>query len=120
MSYSREGRSVSPRNSGSPGRGRRSRSLSRPRRSRSSINGSGGASNPGNNLYITGLSTRITSSDLEKYFNSEGKVLECHLAKRNRGRTPTGHGRGHRRSCSYSPRRWDDRDRRGRSRSPYS
>jgi RNA recognition motif-containing protein len=39
-----------------------------------SINGSGGASNPGNNLYITGLSTRITSSDLEKYFNSEGKV----------------------------------------------
>ncbi|KAI5601423.1 hypothetical protein BDE02_01G091500 [Populus trichocarpa] len=63
-------RPVSPRNSGSPGRGRRSRSLSRPRRSRSrSINGSG----------ITGLSTRITSSDLEKYFNSEGKVLECHL-----------------------------------------
>ncbi|XP_061961332.1 serine/arginine-rich splicing factor SR45a-like [Populus nigra] len=54
--------------------------LSRPRRSRSrSINGSGVASNPGNNLYITGLSTRITSSDLEKYFNSEGKVLECHL-----------------------------------------
>ncbi|KAL9406484.1 hypothetical protein Peur_003456 [Populus x canadensis] len=44
-----------------------------------SINGSGVASNPGNNLYITGLSTRITSSDLEKYFNSEGKVLECHL-----------------------------------------
>ncbi|XP_011029319.1 PREDICTED: serine/arginine-rich splicing factor SR45a-like [Populus euphratica] len=63
-------RSVSPRNSGSPDRGRRSRSLSRPRRSRSrSINGAGVASNPGDNLYITGLSTVITSSDLEKYFN---------------------------------------------------
>ncbi|KAJ6962380.1 hypothetical protein NC652_001138 [Populus alba x Populus x berolinensis] len=48
-----------------------------------SINGAGVASNPGNNLYITGLSTRITSSDLEKYFNSAGK------AKRSRGRTPT-------------------------------
>ncbi|KAG6781094.1 hypothetical protein POTOM_013977 [Populus tomentosa] len=196
MAYSREGRSVSPRNSGSPGRGRRSRSLSRSRRSRSRSNDSGDASNPGNNLYVTGLSTRVTSSDLEKYFSSEGKVLECHLvtdprtresrgfafvtmetvedanrcvkylnrsvlegrvitveklflpkmlpdkfceqAKRKRGRTPTpgryqglrdkrGHGHGHRRSRSYSPRRWDDRDRepysrdrRGRSRSPYS
>ncbi|XP_011022643.1 PREDICTED: serine/arginine-rich splicing factor SR45a-like [Populus euphratica] len=182
MAYSREGRSVSPRNSGSPGRGRRSRSLSRSRRSRSRSNDSGDASNPGNNLYVTGLSTRVTSSDLEKYFSSEGKVLECHLvtdprtresrgfafvtmetvedanrcvkylnrsvlegrvvtvekARRKRGRTPTpgryqglrdkrGHGHGHRRSRSYSPRRWDDRDRdpysrdrRGRSRSPYN
>ena len=37
-------------------------------------NDSGGASNPGNNLYVTGLSTRVTSSDLEKYFSGEGKV----------------------------------------------
>ncbi|KAJ6943519.1 hypothetical protein NC652_009084 [Populus alba x Populus x berolinensis] len=74
MAYSREGSSVSPRNSGSPGRGRRSRSLSRSRRSRSRSNDSGDASNPGNNLYVTGLSTRVTSSDLEKYFSSEGKV----------------------------------------------
>lgn len=35
------------------------------------------ASNPGNNLYVTGLSTRVTSSDLEKYFNKEGKVRFC-------------------------------------------
>ncbi|KAB5564525.1 hypothetical protein DKX38_004579 [Salix brachista] len=90
MSYSREGRSVSPRNSGSPGRGRRSRSLSRSRRSRSRSNDSGGASNPGNNLYVTGLSTRVTSSDLEKYFSGEGKVLECHLVTDPRTRESRG------------------------------
>lgn len=32
------------------------------------------AINPGNNLYVTGLSTRVTETDLEKYFNREGKV----------------------------------------------
>lgn len=32
------------------------------------------AANPGNNLYVTGLSTRVTTSDLEKYFGKEGKV----------------------------------------------
>lgn len=32
------------------------------------------ASNPGNNLYVTGLSTRVTSADVEKFFNKEGKV----------------------------------------------
>ncbi|KAJ7005375.1 hypothetical protein NC653_010008 [Populus alba x Populus x berolinensis] len=90
MAYSREGRSVSPRNSGSPGRGRRSRSLSRSRRSRSRSNDSGDASNPGNNLYVTGLSTRVTSSDLEKYFSSEGKVLECHLVTDPRTRESRG------------------------------
>ncbi len=71
----------------SPVRGRRSRSLSRSRRSRSRSNDrSNGRSNdtadvtnPGNNLYVTGLSTRVDSSDLEKFFNKEGKVTECHL-----------------------------------------
>ncbi|KAL6280427.1 hypothetical protein ACE6H2_017308 [Prunus campanulata] len=183
MPYPRERRSASPHSSPSPVRGRRSRSLSRSRRSRSRSQ-SVDASNPGNNLYVTGLSTRVTSSDLEKFFNKEGKVLECHLvtdprtresrgfgfvtmetvedaercvkylnrsvlegrlvtvekAKRKRGRTPTpgryqglrdkrdagrDHDRDRRRSCSYSPRRLPDRDpysrdRRGRSRSPYS
>ncbi|KAH8513396.1 hypothetical protein H0E87_006608 [Populus deltoides] len=90
MAYSREGRSVSPRHSGSPGRGRRSRSLSRSRRSRSRSNDSGDASNPGNNLYVTGLSTRVTSSDLEKYFSGEGKVLECHLVTDPRTRESRG------------------------------
>lgn len=32
------------------------------------------ATNPGNNLYVTGLSTRVTSTDVEKFFNKEGKV----------------------------------------------
>lgn len=32
------------------------------------------AENPGNNLYVTGLSPRITKDDLEKHFATEGKV----------------------------------------------
>ncbi|GMQ05503.1 hypothetical protein CsSME_00050502 [Camellia sinensis var. sinensis] len=66
-------RSASPPDSRSPVRERRSR------RSRSRSHDSDGASNPGNNLYVTGLSTRVTTSELEKYFNNEGKVTECHL-----------------------------------------
>ncbi|CAN0910478.1 Serine/arginine-rich splicing factor SR45a [Linum grandiflorum] len=92
-------RSPPPRASVSPPppRGRRSRSPSRSRRSRSRsryhcwdrrscVGFSRGmsrdsvdASNPGNNLYVTGLSTRVTSSDLEKFFGKEGKVVNCNL-----------------------------------------
>lgn len=32
------------------------------------------AENPGNNLYVTGLSTRVAKRDLEKHFSTEGKV----------------------------------------------
>lgn len=32
------------------------------------------AGNPGNNLYVTGLSMRVTTSDLERFFSREGKV----------------------------------------------
>ncbi|CAN0910475.1 Serine/arginine-rich splicing factor SR45a [Linum grandiflorum] len=72
MSPLREGRSPPPRASVSPPppRGRRSRSPSRSRRSRSRSR---------NNLYVTGLSTRVTSSDLEKFFGKEGKVVNCNL-----------------------------------------
>ncbi|GMH12246.1 hypothetical protein Nepgr_014087 [Nepenthes gracilis] len=53
----------------------RSRSISRSRsRSRESS-----VENPGNNLYVTGLSTRITKRDLAKHFSSEGKVEDVHL-----------------------------------------
>ncbi|KAG6483376.1 hypothetical protein ZIOFF_060021 [Zingiber officinale] len=55
-----------------------SRSLSRSRsrsRSRDSID----AENPGNNLYVTGLSSRITERELEKHFETEGKVVDAHL-----------------------------------------
>ncbi|XP_058224983.1 serine/arginine-rich splicing factor SR45a-like [Rhododendron vialii] len=173
MSYSRQGRSGSPPDSRSPTGDRRSRSLSRSRRNRSRSNDSDAIANPGNNLYVTGLSTRVTTSALEKYFNNEGKVADCHLvtdprtkesrgfafvtmetnedanrcikylnrsvlegrlitvdkAKRKRGRTPTPGryhglrerergGRDQRQSRGYSPRRRNERDRRGRSRSP--
>ncbi|KAJ0047548.1 hypothetical protein Pint_15132 [Pistacia integerrima] len=85
-------RSASPRASVSPVRGRRSRSLSRSRRSRSRSRSRDfvEATNPGNNLYVTGLSTRVTSSDLEKFFNSEGKVTECHLVTDPRTRESRG------------------------------
>ncbi|OVA19791.1 hypothetical protein BVC80_1687g7 [Macleaya cordata] len=75
MSHSREGRSTSRSSSHSPRREHRSRSLSRSRyRSRSRSQDSGDVGNLGNNLYVTGLSTRVTTSDLEQYFNNEGKV----------------------------------------------
>ena len=32
--------------------------------------------NPGNTLYVTGLSTRVTERDLEKHFSKEGKVVQ--------------------------------------------
>jgi len=32
------------------------------------------AENPGNTLYVTGLSTRVTEKDLEDHFSREGKV----------------------------------------------
>ncbi|CAI0414571.1 unnamed protein product [Linum tenue] len=73
-------KSPSPRPSAaSSPRARRSRSLSRSRKSRSRSRESVEAYNPGNNLYVTGLSTRVTSSDLEKFFAKEGKVVECNL-----------------------------------------
>ncbi|KAL9679488.1 hypothetical protein QQ045_017351 [Rhodiola kirilowii] len=52
-----------------------SRSMSRGRsRSRSSS-----VENPGNNLYVTGLSPRITKRELEKHFSSAGEVVDVHL-----------------------------------------
>lgn len=35
--------------------------------------------NPGNKLYVTGLSARVTKRDLEKHFSAEGKVEDIHL-----------------------------------------
>ncbi|KAI9109242.1 hypothetical protein K1719_019865 [Acacia pycnantha] len=80
MSYSRRSRySRSP----SPYK-RHGRSVSRsPYRSRSrsfSRSPSREVENPGNNLYVTGLSARITKRDhLEKHFASEGKVIDVRL-----------------------------------------
>ncbi|CAH9129204.1 unnamed protein product [Cuscuta epithymum] len=37
------------------------------------------AENPGNNLYVTGLSRRVREEDLEIHFSSEGKVEDIHL-----------------------------------------
>ncbi len=38
--------------------------------------------NPGNNLYVTGLSIRVTEKDLEKYFAKVGEVrLQVKLDK---------------------------------------
>ncbi|KAK7301823.1 hypothetical protein RJT34_12699 [Clitoria ternatea] len=64
--YKRYSRSMSRSTSRSRSRSR-SRSLSRD------------AENPGNNLYVTGLSPRITKRELEKHFAAEGKVIDVHL-----------------------------------------
>jgi RNA recognition motif-containing protein len=32
------------------------------------------ANNPGNNLYVTGLSVRVSEKDLQEHFEQEGKV----------------------------------------------
>ncbi|GAB2274433.1 hypothetical protein Dimus_009203 [Dionaea muscipula] len=61
--YKRRGRSVS-----------RSMSRSTTHRSRSRSRESS-AENPGNNLYVTGLSARVTKRDLEEHFSTEGKVI---------------------------------------------
>ncbi|KAJ8764517.1 hypothetical protein K2173_006257 [Erythroxylum novogranatense] len=75
----------------------RSRSWSRPRhRSRSRSRGRSRsrdreeALNPGNTLYVTGLSTRVTERDLEEHFSKEGKVASCFLVVEPRTRISRG------------------------------
>ncbi|KAL8170663.1 hypothetical protein V2J09_022467 [Rumex salicifolius] len=80
-------RSRSKSKSKSPRARLRSRSPPKSRRSRSR---SPEASNPGNNLYVTGLSTRVTSADLKKYFAKEGKVTECNLVTDPRSKESRG------------------------------
>ncbi|KAF3775923.1 Serine/arginine-rich splicing factor [Nymphaea thermarum] len=76
------------------GRSRRSLSSSRSRsRSRSRSYDSSDSENPGNNLYVTGLSTRVTKKELEKHFSSEGgTVVETHLVVDPRTRESRGFG----------------------------
>jgi RNA recognition motif-containing protein len=38
---------------------------------------SSNADNPGNNLYVTGLSTHVTDRDLEKHFSAAGEVTSA-------------------------------------------
>uniref|UniRef100_A0A803QUT9 RRM domain-containing protein n=1 Tax=Cannabis sativa TaxID=3483 RepID=A0A803QUT9_CANSA len=77
----------------------RSRSWSRPRpvsqsrsrgRSRSRSPGRPEAINPGNTLYVTGLSTRVTERELEDHFSKEGKVASCFLVVEPRSRVSRG------------------------------
>ncbi|KAL5717426.1 hypothetical protein ACHQM5_010428 [Ranunculus cassubicifolius] len=70
MSYSRQSRDSRSRSRSRYEGDRRSLSGSRSR-SRSSEE-SVDVENPGNNLYVTGLSPRITKRELEKHFSSEG------------------------------------------------
>ncbi|KAJ4773937.1 RNA-binding (RRM/RBD/RNP motifs) family protein [Rhynchospora pubera] len=87
MSRSRTSRSVSRSYSYSPSRD--SRSISRSRsRSRESVD----VENPGNNLYVTGLSSRTTEAKLEKHFSTEGKVMDVHLVYDPRTRESRGFG----------------------------
>ncbi|CAN0918900.1 Serine/arginine-rich splicing factor SR45a, partial [Linum grandiflorum] len=48
------------------------------------------AVNPGDTLYVTGLSTRVTERELEDHFSKEGKVAACHLVVEPRTRISRG------------------------------
>ncbi|KAG0458926.1 hypothetical protein HPP92_022054 [Vanilla planifolia] len=80
-SYYRNSRSLDSRSRS------RGRSQSRSRssefrswsRSASPSQGREDARNPGNTLYVTGLSSRVTERELEDHFSNEGNVIECHL-----------------------------------------
>jgi len=50
-------------------------------RSRSRSVDSSDAENPGNNLYVTGLSARVTDQDLEKHFSTEGEVIDASVVQ---------------------------------------
>ncbi|KAK8673329.1 hypothetical protein V6N13_111673 [Hibiscus sabdariffa] len=67
----------------------RSRSRSRGR-SRSRSRGRAESGNPGNTLYVTGLSQRVTERDLEEHFSKEGKVASCFLVVEPRTRISRG------------------------------
>ncbi|CAN0918896.1 Serine/arginine-rich splicing factor SR45a, partial [Linum grandiflorum] len=82
--YTRNSRSPSPWRQQSRSRSRsksrsRSRSLERTE-----------AVNPGDTLYVTGLSTRVTERELEDHFSKEGKVAACHLVVEPRTRISRG------------------------------
>ncbi|MCO5560253.1 hypothetical protein L7F22_013864 [Adiantum nelumboides] len=70
----------------------RSRSRSRSQSPTRDYSDDESAYNPGNNLYITGLSSRASQRDLEDHFLSEGKVLECHLVVDPRTKESRGFG----------------------------
>ncbi|KAJ7554178.1 hypothetical protein O6H91_06G129400 [Diphasiastrum complanatum] len=78
-------------NSLSPKRGR-SRSPSSAYNSHGDDGPKNDANNPGNNLYVTGLSTRVTEQDLEEHLSREGKVVECRLVVDPRTRASRGFG----------------------------
>ncbi|KAL6555853.1 hypothetical protein OROHE_007127 [Orobanche hederae] len=68
-----------------------SRSWSRPRaRSRSGGRGRTEVVNPGNTIYVTGLSTRVTERNLEDHFSKEGKVKSVFLVVEPRSRVSRG------------------------------
>ncbi|GAA5858636.1 hypothetical protein JCM8547_001400 [Rhodosporidiobolus lusitaniae] len=77
----------------SPSRGARARSRSRSPvrmqedrrdggdRGRSDARGSGGGGNPGNNLHVSGLSTRAEERDLEELFSKHGRIEKCQVMR---------------------------------------
>ncbi|THH09206.1 hypothetical protein EW146_g8743 [Bondarzewia mesenterica] len=115
-----------------PRRSSRSRSPGREDRGR----GGGGGHNPGNNLHVSGLSTKVDTRDLEAAFAKNwykkprlcmtltpaspvgldlmGKAMNVERARRGRARTPTpgryyGPPKRHERERFYDPRPYDSR-----------
>uniref|UniRef100_A0A0C9RNV3 TSA: Wollemia nobilis Ref_Wollemi_Transcript_7531_1122 transcribed RNA sequence n=1 Tax=Wollemia nobilis TaxID=56998 RepID=A0A0C9RNV3_9CONI len=71
---------------------RRVHSRSRSRSPARQHRGTDDAHNPGNTLYVTGLSTRVTEKHLEEHFSREGKVVDCRLVVEPRTRISRGFG----------------------------
>ncbi|VFQ93491.1 unnamed protein product [Cuscuta campestris] len=67
----------------------RSRSWSR-KRGRSRSRDRTVPSNPGDTLYVTGLSSRVTEKDLQEHFSQEGKVKSVFLVVEPRSRISRG------------------------------
>ncbi|KAI5477694.1 transformer-SR ribonucleoprotein [Pseudohyphozyma bogoriensis] len=50
-------------------------------RGRPSGGGGGGGVNPGNNLHVSGLSTRVEDRDLEEVFGKFGRIAKCQVMR---------------------------------------
>ncbi|EPQ30628.1 uncharacterized protein PFL1_01529 [Pseudozyma flocculosa PF-1] len=87
------GRSPSPRGAATPPRRERERSRSPARRNeddRPSRADRSGETNPGNNLHVSGLSTKVTDRDLEEAFGKFGAIEKAQVMYDPHTREPRG------------------------------
>ncbi|GAA6019508.1 hypothetical protein JCM10207_003725 [Rhodosporidiobolus poonsookiae] len=84
--YPADNRSPSPRGARARSRSRSPVRMDTDRRDggdrgRSDARGPEGGSNPGNNLHVSGLSTRVEERDLEELFSKHGRISKCQVMR---------------------------------------